>query len=613
MKHRGPDDEGLWTTRFGKSELMLVQTRLSILDLSPLGHQPLETPDGSAVLAYNGEIYNYMVLRRELERRGVSFRGHSDTEVLLWGLRLNGKEFVKRLEGMYAFAYFDRNANSLLLARDPAGIKPLYFVHKMNRFAFASEFNALLETNLPERIIDREAVGSYFAYGAIAQPHTLFRDIKMLEPGSTLQVDGTEDGLSVHQSERWWRMPQVCREEVSLSQAIARTKELVEESVRDHLMADVPVGVFLSAGIDSTLISSVARKYSDSIRAFTIDLEGTGASDEGEIASETARQIGIDHSLIRVSDEQAKVWMTEWLDATDAPSIDGLNTFIISKAVRSQEVKVALSGLGADELFGGYSTFRDVPKIAKLVQSLQIVPKFLRRILANGIAFRQSSEGRMKLLDMVSTNGSVPLLALMRRRLFTNEQLSSVGLGSSELLENGYLSDGSFSIRATSKSSPGWDISFSEFSNYQQNMLLRDSDANSMAHSLEIRVPFLDQRLLNWVPTLPDLIRFPTGQPGKYLLREAFKDQLSSLHLRRPKTGFTIPFTKWMHGPLRDACESKVSILKRSEILEERGIEAVWNHFIRNPSLGSSTRALALVSLGAALERFQSKPASLRS
>lgn len=601
MVHRGPDDRGIWLGHHSELGIGLAQRRLSIIDLSPSGHQPMELPDQSGVIVFNGEIYNYRELRASLEKDGIHFRGHSDTEVLLWGIRLYSTDFLSKLRGMYAFAYYDREKSHLLLARDPAGIKPLYYSSQKTEFAFASELNSLVQCGSITRRLSSQALSGFLAYGAVPQPLAFLEGVRMLPAGSWLRFEcQTHPKLS--RPETWWQLP--VPDSQQTSDVVPRLRSLLESSVQEHLVADVPVGVFLSAGIDSTLIASMAKRFNNSVRAFTVDLAGTEGSDEADIASETASRIGIEHEVVRVSDEAAIEWMKNWLACTDQPSIDGLNTFIISKAVASCGIKVALAGLGADELFGGYSTFRDAHSILRVYNQLSFLPIALRRQIASLLSVGKSFEAREKLGDILTSSGGISRISILRRRLLSDSQLRGLGVWNTEWSHLSFLPEEMQYLFQT-KESPGWQISRAEFSVYQQNMLLRDSDTNSMAHSLEIRVPFLDQRILDWVPTLPDDIRFPKNQSGKFLLREACKEYLGTAQLRRPKTGFTVPFTQWMAGPLKKVCEDKLKSIEQLGILKPEGVQSIWNHFMKTRTLASSTRALALVSLGSAVERLR--------
>ena len=606
MVHRGPDDGGSTTDKVGGGWVALGHRRLSIIDLSPLGHQPMTTEDGTKTIVFNGEIYNFQALREQLRRQGCSFKGGSDTEVLLAGLSHVGMQFVEQLQGMYAFALLDRTTRTLTLARDPAGIKPLYYANLSNAFLFASELKPILATGKVASQYSRDAVASYLAYGAVAQPLTIVDGVEMLGAGCQLEISLSESAVQCDSRASWWRMPHPT-EECELAEAVSQTSQMLSDAVKDHLIADVPVGVFLSAGIDSTILASYAHLHNTDVRAFTIALSEDKEMDELTIAAETAKRIGIEHVPVTMLERDAEEAAFEWLSHSDQPSIDGLNTFVISKAVRSQGIKVAISGLGADELFGGYPSFTEVPKIASVAKWFQRFPRSLQGLAGWGLRKAKPSEAAEKFLDMLNAPPQIASLAVQRRRLMNDRQMQQMGYERTDATLGGlWLPAAALSQLSDCSASPGWTISKMESTFYQGNTLLRDSDANSMASSLEIRVPFLDQRLLNWIPSLPDRIRFPKGAPSKFLLREAGKQYLDNVHLRRPKSGFTLPLHRWMVGPLSNLCTECLEALKSSSLVNAEGIEAVWNGFMANPTLEASSRALALVSLGAAVRSQKS-------
>ncbi len=603
MPHRGPDADGIEVLPFGASWLGLAHRRLSIIDLSPLGRQPMWSVDGECVIVFNGEIYNYQRLKQDLRSKGCSFRSESDTEVILNGLHLYGADFLNRLEGMYAFAFFDKNKNTLLLGRDPIGIKPLYYYQDGDHFLFASEMKSILATGIPSRSVSRDSVEGYLGYGAIPQPNSVVDSIQMLPPGSILELHALSSRIEPKKS-TWWTLPSVSYQG-SVDEAISQTAEIMEQAVRDHLISDVPVGVFLSAGIDSTLIASIAHRYSSEVRAFTVALSGASFDDEVSIAKETADRIGIEHVAVTLSEKDAEEAAFRWLSSADQPSIDGLNTYVISQAVRQHGIKVALSGLGADELFGGYPSFTEVPKIATFLKATRWAPMPVRKLMARCIQRGATTEAIEKLRDMLSIQPVIGKLALHRRRLMSDRQLELLGYPKrANDPDSLRLPEASLHTFPLNGSNPGWTISKIESIYYQGNMLLRDSDANSMAHSLELRVPFLDQRLLNWIPTLPDSIRFPKNEPGKYLLRQAGRKYLDQIHLRRPKTGFTLPFSQWLLGPMRGMAEQSIQYLKDSGIVRAEGVNAIWQGFLEDRGTRSSTRAVALIALGAYLKQL---------
>jgi len=369
------------------------------------------------------------------------------------------------------------------------------------------------------------------------------------------------------------------------------------------LIADVPVGVFLSGGIDSTIIAGIAAKYSPGIQGFTVGFSDQPHLSETDLAAKTAIQFGIQHVPINISGGEAEAAALEWLSAMDQPSIDGLNTFVISKAVRREGIKVALSGLGADELFGGYPSFREVPKLMQMRRRLGWLPVGARRGLAGVLMARKPQAVRRKLSDMMSGRANLTELYFKRRRLLPNCDMADLELDAGLLrLSQDYQHvdtfdgvDESDAIRALSEL---------ESRCYQGNMLLMDSDVMSMAHGLEIRVPFLDRRLLDCGHAIPGAVRLPAGTAGKHLLRLAFADLLRPEITERPKTGFTLPLAQWMLGPMRDLCERSLKACIEQGRLPGGTVHRVWEDFASEPCGSLGSRALSLVVLGDFLQRI---------
>lgn len=597
--HRGPDADGVEVHPFGDKWLGLGHRRLAILDLSPLGRQPMaHSPTGGRIV-FNGEVFNFPTLRRELEAAGDRFISGSDTEMLLAGLARHGPGFVRRLEGMYAFAHLDPRGPTLTLARDPAGIKPLYVAHTPDGLAFASEVRAVLAGGLVPPGVSPAAIAGLLAYGSVPQPLTLFDRVRMFPPGAWQTL--TPAALSPPTV--WWNPPQpapsfVCPDLVS------DTRLRLDEAVRDHLLSDVPVGVFLSAGIDSTAVAALVARHSTRVRAFTVAVSDQPEFDELSVAADTARRLGLTHTPIQIPTAEAEQAALDWLAAADQPSLDGLNTFIISRAVRRAGVTVALSGLGADELFGGYETFRDVPKLARLRRALGWLPAAGRRAVAGVLAAHRTQTARDKLSDLLGGPNRIAALTLRRRRVLSDRQMVALGLGTVAVgLTADWLPPEAAAGLPPAGVDPGWAVSVTESTVYQSNTLLRDADANSMAHGLELRVPFLDQRLLDALHRLPGAVRFPRNKPPKWLLREAVADLLPPPLATRPKTGFQLPTRRWMVGPLRPLCEAGLATLSDSGLVRPDGVRAVWAAFLADPEGQAWSRAFTLVVLGDYLQR----------
>lgn len=600
LNHRGPDDRGMVFRSLDSRCIGLGHTRLAILDLTPAGSQPMTHAPTGATIVFNGEIYNFQRLRAELERDGETFRGGSDTEVLLAGLARHGEDYLKRLEGMYAFAFFDPRGPSLLLARDPAGIKPLYLAETAAGLVFASETRAILASGLTPRTIDRRATAGYLAYGAVQRPLTLFAGIEALPPGSCLTYRVGPSGRLARagQPKTFWRLPPA-RTTMSEAEAVAAVREALDAAVKDHLIADVPVGLFLSSGLDSTILAGLAARHSPAMKSFTVVFGDQPAHCEGRDAAQTAHAFGLSHSELPMATSDARAAVQDWLAAMDQPSIDGLNVFVISRAVRRQGIKVALSGLGGDELFGGYPSFRDVPRLRRVAALLKRFSAPVRRGLARMAAAGRTAAVREKLCDMLGGDGSVRSLYLQRRRTLSNAQIADLGLDAAHLgLDPDYLPPDAAPDVHADPADLVKTLSQLEFRHYQGNMLLPDADANGMAFGLEIRLPFLDQQMLNLAHAIPGRVRLPNRAAGKHLLRRAFADLLRPDLLNKPKRGFTLPIGRWMAGPLRPLCEQALVVLKDARLLKPAGVDAMWKGFLAEPESPMWTRAFALVVLG---------------
>lgn len=603
IAHRGPDADGVEVRPFGDGWVGLGHRRLSILDLSPLGRQPMRHEPTGCEIVYNAEVYNFPVLRKQLEADGERFRSGSDTEVVLAGIARYGPEYVRRLEGMYALALYDPRGPSLTLTRDPAGIKPLFAVEANGYFLFASEIRALLASGLVPRTVSKAAVGGLFAFGSVPQPLSMIESVRMQPPGSWRTIRAVPGGFAADEPNVWWRPP-AADPDFDASGLPERIRTALDAAVRDHLIADVPVGVFLSAGLDSAAIAALAAKHSKEVRAFTVAVSDQPDFDELTVAAETARRLGLPHTPIQIPTADAEVAAAEWLAAADQPSLDGLNTFLISKAVRAHGFIVALSGLGADELFGGYPSFREVGRIRTARAAVGWLPSGARRAVAHAIATGKPAAVREKLGDLFAGPGDTGSMALRRRRVLNEIQLADMGLTAGECgLSPEWLPDEAMACLPPAGSDSGWAISVVESLFYQTNVLLRDSDANGMAHGLEIRVPFLDQRLLDLCHRIPGSIRFPPGKSPKHLLREAVGDLLYADLLARPKTGFTLPLRRWMAGPLRPTCEAALATVRQSGFVNPAGVDRLWAAFLADPESRVWSRVLTLVSLGDWLAR----------
>ena len=610
QEHRGPDDSGEWYCTSGGNTVGFGHRRLSFLDLSPRGHQPMEDSESGDVVTYNGELYNFRSLRASLEREGCTFRSDSDTEVVLRALSRWGVDALRRFEGMYALAWYRRRERSVVVARDPLGIKPLYYAHAPGALLFATEVRAILASNLVSRATSPQGIAGLLAYGAVQEPHTFFRDVHPIPAGHWAEVPvDAAPGEHPVRPHRFWSFPAL-GSAIPEAEAIDAVRTTMDAAVRDHLIADVPVGVFLSSGIDSTIIAGLAARHAPDIEAFTVAFGDNADMSEGVIAAQTARRFGIPHHDIQITMESSLRATEPWLAAQDQPSMDGLNVYLVSQAVRAHGIKAALSGQGGDEVFGGYPSFAEVPRVMRIMRAIRMVPRALRGPLVNAMAFRRSAASRDKFVDMLLTDGSPVELTLARRRVLASRHLSALGLNPGAIgLDATYQTPEGVTDASSSDRDAVYAIAQAEARYYMGNMLLRDCDANGMAHSLEIRVPFLDQRVFDACMAWPGSVRLPHGGCTKHLLRAGFSDLLSPEILNQPKVGFILPIKRWMAGPMRDMCTASLDYLKQTGIVRPQGVDLVWDGFVRDPESPMWSRAWTLVVLGAYAKRMRAEGA----
>lgn len=533
LAHRGPDGHGLFVD--AQAGAGLVHTRLSIIDPTERAAQPF-AHSARWILAFNGEIYNYRELRRELESGGPAFRTASDTEAAAALLARHGPSSLPRLRGMFALALWDAHERSLLLARDPFGIKPLYVALQDGRLAFASEIRALLDGGWAPRERSPEGVAAYFARGSCDPRRLPVRGIQALAPGTWMRW---QDGRL-----QSGRFQTIALDGESPSLGVRDFAQSLNDCIAAHLASDVPVGVFLSGGIDSSaLLASLHAQRLPIPDSLTLAFPGT-ASDEAREAAALASHFGSRHT-IRTPDLEREIapWFREHLAAQDLPSIDGFNVACISRAARERGLKVILSGLGGDELLGGYPSFRNVPRLVCAARRLHALPGAARWSAA--LLARCGTKGR-RLAEFLRGAPTPERAMDAYRRIFPDESLRTFGLTPPEPLpeeDDGFVQNGADLHTAVTRA---------EASVYLRHQLLRDADACSMAHGVELRVPFLDAALWNQAARLPPGLRYA---PGKRLLARALPD-LPREVFDRPKRGFSLPWDAWLSGALRREAET---------------------------------------------------------
>jgi asparagine synthase (glutamine-hydrolysing) len=543
MGCRGPDGEGRWFSEDGR--VGLGHRRLAIIDLSARGAQPMVSADGSCVITFNGEIYNYRALRQGLEVEGVRFRSDSDTEVLLHLYARRGAAMVQELRGMFAFALWDARKGGLLLARDPFGIKPLYYATTGGVLRAASEVKALLAGGGVGRSPEPAGHVGFFLWGHVPEPYTLYRGIRAVAAGSTLWVDAS-GVASVQQHTHLDRLLSREAAPARADEVMPRLRDALLDTVRHHLVADVDVGVFLSAGLDSTTLAALAAEVGGGGRLRTITLgfeefRGT-EQDETPLAELVARQLGAEHQTVWITRADFQRELPSLLDRMDQPSTDGVNSYFVARAAAQAGLKVALSGLGGDELLGGYPSFREIPR---LVGAVGRVP--YAEAMGRGIRLATAPWlGRVtspKYAGAVEYGGSYGGAYLLRRGLFMPWELSSVL--DRDLVREGWSElDTLARLEATTAQlgDAHRKVSALEATWYMRNQLLRDADWASMTHSVEVRVPLVDWTLWG------ELAALGRVAPGvdKGAMARVPSMPLPDAVLRRGKTGFSVPTRQWL-------------------------------------------------------------------
>jgi asparagine synthase (glutamine-hydrolysing) len=558
MRSRGPDAADQWVS--GDRRVGLGHRRLAIIDLSPAGRQPMRR--GALTIIFNGEIYNYRELRAGLEARGVAFTSHSDTEVMLRLFEEKGAAMVSELRGMFAIALWDDAKKRLFLARDPYGIKPLYYADDGGTVRVASQVKALIAGGKVSTQFDPAAAAGFFLRGTVPEPFTMYRSIRALPAGTYCFVDanGAGEPQQYFSIAATWRDAVEHARDVNEDERLAAVHDALLESVRYHMVADVPVGAFLSAGIDSTAVVALARESGAAdLQTMTLRFEEYRGrvNDEAPLAALVARQYGVPHTIRDLTLADFKAELPHIFAAMDQPTVDGLNSYFISKAAAELGLKVALSGAGGDELFGGYTSFRDIPRWMPVTSRLARVPG-----LSNGVVRLNASLAKMsrhvspKMGEILRHGSSYAGAYLVKRGRFLSSELPDV-LGN-EIAEEGLQRLNILGLieRAVTPD-PGHPfarVAALESSLYLRNQLLRDMDWASMAHSLEVRVPLVDAFLLRKLA--PVLVT--RKERGKQILARTPRPPLPEDVRKRRKTGFTLPIKEWLGQ------EGRVEFGKRS-------------------------------------------------
>ena len=606
MIHRGPDDGGAIT----RGPATMGMRRLAIFD--PVnGHQPMETQDGRYSIVFNGAIYNFRNLQMELESAGFTFRTHCDTEVLLAALVHWGEDALRRLRGMFAFALWDSVEQTLFAARDPFGIKPLYFSHDGEQLVFASEISTLLASGTRAGDIDPASVADYLAWLAVPAPRTIYKDVLSLQPGECLLF--SRGNLDIHAAWTLRSVPESSSPCATREEFVRELRVRMEDTIRAHVIADVPVGAFLSGGLDSAVVAGLmSRATGNALKTFSIGFEEDGYS-EADYAEVTARYLGAVHHTRILSGDEVASDMDKIIAACDQPTGDGINTYYASQTAQEGGVKVALSGLGGDELFGGYPSFRTLPILSRRLPIWWSVPGPIRSLVVN--ALRLGGTRGKKLNDILLSAHDSHEIASLQRRVFAEEGRRSI-----------LAPDIAARIRGIKPFHPrleamrtdlGMDDLFSlssawELRTYMADVLLRDSDVMSMRHSLELRVPFVDRPLVEWLWRQPAPFRNDPRHP-KSALAEAAADILPPGLQQRKKRGFTLPFSVWMRTDLRPFLEDvfSSSSIAKSGLFSPGPVRSLWTGFASGGENREWSRVWSLAVLIAFVNRRKSQSPTL--
>lgn len=591
LSHRGPDHDGI----FSEHAITLGHRRLSIIDLSAEGNQPFFSVDKRYAIVYNGELYNYRDLRLELQRSKMGtaeqpyfFSTSSDTEVVLAAYIRWGLGCLERFNGMYAFAIYDRETKRIVAARDRLGVKPFYYSYSDQGFIFSSEVRPILRSGVRKFTINKSAIGEYAMYQTVHAPATIIKEIKMLLPGHYLEV---EEGKAVITKYYDINLIAPRRKEEDYEQCCRRVSDLLGASVQKRLVADVPFGAFLSGGIDSSVVVGLMSQVSsEKVRTFNVSFNEEEFS-ESKYARLIAKRFNTEHHEIKLLPQDFLKGLPEALEAMDHPGGDGPNTYIVSKATKERGIKMALSGIGGDELFAGYDVFRRMSQLQKKTW-INRIPRHGRVAAGLLLKLKKKTAATEKIAELLAQDEirletAYPLV----RSVFTQKELERLTTAADPLKR----------VREIVSAVPQNEnhllssVSMAEIGSYLQNVLLRDADQMGMAVALEIREPFLDYQLAEYVLSLSDDLKFP--HTPKKLLVDSMKDLLPDEIINRPKMGFTLPWTHWMKNELRDFCESNLSELCSRQLFHEKGISLLWQRFLAGDQRAGWSRIWHLVIL----------------
>ncbi len=561
MLARGPDDGGVELVGRENFPVCLGNRRLAIIDPSPAGHQPMADTARGTTITFNGMVYNFRELRERLAADGERFTSDCDTEVVLKAYGRYGPDCVHHLRGMFAFAIWDELRNQLFIARDRLGIKPLYYSHDDARLLCASQVKALLATGLVPPRLSPTGIETYLSYGAVSEPWTAIDDVWALPAGHRAVFRDGE--LLV---ECYWEPPARPTRALASEGAASELRELLEDSVRHHVVSDAPLGVFLSGGLDSSILAALAARHTSRLRTVSVVFDDPELS-ESRYSALVAAHLGSEHVPLTLGPEELRAWLDDAFEAMDQPTFDGINTYVVARAARETGLKVALSGLGADELFDGYGYVRRVSALERA----RFLPTPLAPLAARFAGYAGRDSRGEKLAAWIAGGAEPGMSYDLLRRLFPADGVRGLLAAAAEPVRPPLLDpDGDLFNK----------ISVLELGNYMKNVLLRDADSMTMANSIEARVPFLDDPLVAWALDVPG----GTKGRAKALLAAATADLLPAEIHSRGKHGFLLPLRGWIGNELRTQVKTTLCSPPEAvaEILAPGAGGSVWDEYLRS-------------------------------
>ncbi|MBX7206347.1 MAG: asparagine synthase (glutamine-hydrolyzing) [Bacteroidia bacterium] len=584
LAHRGPDDEGLYSDSFAT----LGHRRLSIIDTSTGGHQPMISADKRYVIVFNGEIYNYANLKASFQE-SYHFQTGSDTEVILAGYIRYGTELFGMLKGIFALAIWDISAKKLVLARDHLGVKPVYFARTGQTFIFSSELRSLLASNFIPARINQNSLADYMRYQRVHAPYTMVEGVSILQPGTYMTITESETDEKQYYSTRKIEFAQ----EIDHGNVLKNIRQLLSKSVEEQLVADVEVGAFLSGGIDSSVIVALmSETASRPVNTFSITF-GQQDFDESYFSGLVSKKFKTNHCTIQLNPLDLLEALPHALNAMDHPTADGINTYLVSGKTREQGIKVALSGLGGDELFGGYPVFKVADQMSQFGIFSRMLPDVFWKKIFSTIYAITGKNYLLKISESFTEYDFIKSFLVASRQTYFDSQIKRL-LPAIKMEKNLLQESIACDIYTDSKHLYSLVSSF-ELNSYLTDTLLRDTDQMSMAHALEVRVPFLDHTLVKYVLSLPDEIK--KGRYSKNLLIDSMKDLLPPEVYTRKKMGFVFPWELWMRNELNSFCSERMSSFAARPFANEENINRLWQQFTNGNSRVNWSRIWQIVVL----------------